>query len=423
MTDTVTVRERIEEDLEPERIHGLTVTRRDDDTIYAVVATSTTWDSIDEDVDMDIPVLDLRTVVVDLEADTVRVSDNGMWVPREKGVAEGLTQVLGRTTTDLNGGVDEDEPPALKSAVSDVDPDLLLERELEVEEVVEGQATDRMANEKGIDPARDWGYGGSPPPEVYDVIDRLEEVGLESEEHLTRLVWGKKEPMDRVPRPVDELKGNYGIELLPRDSGLIAIDVDYPEAFPEDVELPDSLEVSSPHGDDTRRHVILRCDEKAEVARYLGKKAADEGEEPGLLWAVQSAEWGDLWVGDRYVVGPGSQLSEYGCDLDPYTRGEPGGCEDCEDPESGYYRVVNDAPIATVEYADIIGLLEESDGYETRDRAPEAPEPEDAVELEDNNGASLPTCDSCGAEHDSEETLKVLEVSGDERRICRGGCE
>jgi hypothetical protein len=407
--ETASVRERLAEELDGD-LHGLTITRRQGETVYCVAVRSTTWDAVDGD-RPNIPILDARTVVVDFETDAVRVSDNGLWVPQEGEVATSLTSLLARASNDLGDGVEEDADPLYKSASEEVDVDLFLDREVEVPtEGVDGQDVEKMELHTGIDPAREWGYGAGPPPEVETVVDRLTEAGLDPSEHLTWLVWGKKEPMDRTPRPVEDLYGNYGIELLPRESGLVAIDVDYPEHFP-DSELPETFEVSSPHGDDSQRHIILRCDEKERLAEELG------------AWAVQAVDWGDLWVGDRFLVGPGSQLSEFGCDNGEHERGEPGGCEACEDPESGYYEVLTDAPIATVDAEVILDLLGDSDGYETRDRAPEAPRPDDAVDVEETDPVK---CDSCGEtypDEDPDEVLKELPVGDSTRRICRGGCE
>lgn len=402
-----TVRERIGEVLDPDRIHGLTVTRRDDDTVYCVVSVSTTADRVDGAPDHEFPVLDVRTVVVDFAQDAVNVSDNGLWVPHETEVVECLTRLLARSRTDLDGGTDEDAAPLLTSAVDDVDPSLLLDREVEVDDDVGGQAINQMERHGGIDPARSWGYGAGPPPEVTDVVRRLVDAGLDPSDHLSRLRWGKKEPMDRKPRRVEQLTGNYGIELQSRESGLVAIDVDYPEEFPEDAlaALPDTFEVSSPHGDDSRRHVVFQCDEKDRIAEEVG------------AWAIQALAWGDLWIGDRYLVGPGSQLSEFGCDNGEHVRGEAGGCAACEDPERGFYRVVNDAPIASVDAEDILALVEASDveGEPRNGRAdPDPPGAEEDVD---------PTeCVNCGAVHDDAEALKVLDVKGSTRRICRGGC-
>ena len=413
---TESVRDLLEDELVADRIHGITASRRRGDTIYLVVSRSTTLDVV-SDLDIEMPVVDLRTVVVDLEDDNLSVSDNGLWIPQEADIAETLIKTLARTMSDLKGSTDDDAPPLLNSAVDGLDVELLLDREIAVaEHEVGGQAVDKMQRHTGIDPARPWGYGAGPPPEIDRVVERLEEVGLNPAEHTTRLVWGKKEPMDRRPRPINELKGNYGIEFLPRNKGLIALDVDYPEHFP-DSELPETFEVSSPHGDDSQRHIILYCDRKHEIADRLG------------AWAIQGVEWGDLWIGDRYVVGPGSQLSEYGCDNGEYERGEPGGCSECESETGGFYEIVNDVPIASVEPEEIFALIDESSGYELRDR-PADPDPPDLDDVEDeisieslkeHEDPDGVECDSCG-DRRSEDDLKTFEVAGETRQICRGGC-
>jgi hypothetical protein len=403
-----TVLEAVRDAIDIDELHGLATTRRSGETWYLVAAHSTTLEALDDGPDSTLPVLDLRTVVVDLETDSVTPTDNGLWVPRDSGdVAESLTRLLARSTSDLENG----EPvgdPATPSAVDGMEPSWLLEKTVTVDDAedIEGQHVEKMKRHTGVSPARSWGYGAGPPPEVDDVVERLEAAGLDPADHLSRLVWGKKEPMDRVTRPLEELVGNYGIELQPREVGLVALDVDYPEAFPEEAEaaLPETLEISSPHGDDERRHIVLRCDEKDRVAEELG------------AWAVQSVEWGDLWIGDRYLVGPGSQLSEYGCDHGPHDRGDAGGCPTCEDPDRGYYRVVRDAPIAPVSGETVLELVPDDGEGELRDEqaAPDAPGEPAVLE-----------CHNCGSEYDVEqaaEALESVEVAGETYRKCREGC-
>lgn len=399
-----TVLEAVRDAVDVDELHGLAVTRRSGETWYVVAAGSTTLEALDDGPDSTLPVLDVRTVVVDLETGAVTPTDNGLWVPAEPGVSEALTRLLGRSTTGVAGNDDGDEPAVL-SAVEGLEPEWLLEEPVDDDaDDGDGQHVEKMKRHGGISPARSWGYGAGPPPEVETVVERLEAAGLDPSDHLSRLLWGKKEPMDRVTRPLEELVGNYGIELQPREVGLVALDVDYPEAFPDDLEaaLPETLEISSPHGDDERRHVILRCEEKDRVAEELG------------AWAVQSVEWGDLWIGDRYLVGPGSQLSEYGCDHGPHDRGDAGGCPACEDPDRGYYRVIRDAAIATVSAETVLDLVETGEG-ELRDEqaAPDAPNP-DVLE-----------CHNCGAEYPveaAEEDLEVIEVAGRPYQKCREGC-
>lgn len=393
-----------------ETVHSVTATLRSDGTVYLVVAYSTTMDSVDTAPDLDVPIVDVRTVAVDLDTETVTATDNGLWVPADAGVLDALTRGVARATSDAG----TDDPPApARTAPDDVDVDVdrVLARRFDTEGR-EGQHTDRMTREPGISAGRSWGYGAGPPSEVERFVGRLREAGLDEDEHLTRLKWGAKEPMDRVTRPLSELTGNYGVETLPRDSGLVMVDVDYPERFPDDdvVDLPETLAVSSPHGDDERRHLIFLCSEKERLAAEVGG------------WAVQSVAWGDLWIGDRYVVGPGSQLSAYGCDDGDNSAGDEGACPRCSDPDGGYYRFETDAPIAEVEADDVLELLDGSDGYDVRDApsTPEPPEPVDDVEAELADDEVR--CANCSEVRPVDET-KTVEVLDEERHICRGGCE
>lgn len=393
-----------------ETVHAVTATHRTESTVYLVVTYSTTMQSVDTAPDLDVPVVDLRTVAVDLDAETVTATDNGLWVPADGDVAHAATKALARATTDLSNDRDDEVPPARMAADGvDVDVDLVLDRTMTPRD--DGQNVDRMAREPGIDPARPWGYGADPPPEIDRLVERFGEAGLDPSDHVTRLKWGTKEPMDRTPRPVAELAGNYGVETRARDEGFIAVDVDYPEAFPDDHGLPETFAVTSPHGDDDRRHLLFYCQEKETIAREVG------------AWAVQSVEWGDLWIGDRYVVGPGSQLSAYGCDNGDHTVGDEAACSACMDPDAGYYRIVEDEPLAEVTAADVLGLLDGSEGYVLRDE-PTAPDPPETdaddgePELADHEGR----CASCGAVRPTED-LKTVEVLDSERRICRGGCD
>jgi len=410
-----TVREQVHDALgEVETMHAVSMTKRVESTIYLVAAYDTTMQHVETAPDAEVPILDIRTVVVDLDDETVTATDNGLWVPRDAEGVQNLVRAVARSQSGISGAIDEQVPPAQNGLDDDdLDLDLLLSRTMSDRS---GQRVDRMRNDPGIDPGRTWGYGGGPPPEIETLIERLREAGLEPSEHVTRLEWGKKEPLDRKPRPVDELLGNYGVELLPRDSGLVALDVDYPEHFP-DAELPETLEITSPHGSDERRHIVLRCDDKRAIAEELG------------AWAVQAVDWGDLWIGDRYLVGPGSQLSAFGCDDGEHDRDEPGGCDRCSDPDGGYYRVQHDAAIATVEPDEILSLVEDSSGWQPREAAPEAPGDHDdhALEADGGDGDDADaddgeTCDKCGAVRSSDD-LKRLEIGSAVRHICRGGCD
>lgn len=405
-----TVRERLREELDAEELHGITVSRQIDQRIYLIVARSCTWEDLEECADRPIPVLDLRTVCVDFADHHLEITDNGMWIPRETEITESITQMLAVSTTNL---VADKDICRLDSVEEGVEPELVLDRELEEESESDSEWTqhsDKMRSHTGIDPARSWGYGAGPPPEIERMADRLEEIGHDPGEHTHRLVWGKKEPMDRIPRPLAELTGNYGIELLPQSSGLIALDIDYPEYFPGNLTVPDTLEVCSPHGGSRQRHIILRCENKSEIAQELGG------------WAVQSLEWGDLWIGDRYLVGPGSQLSEWGCGEGEHVRGDRGGCPECEDPDGGYYRISNDSEIARVSPDWILGLIQRSRGDSTELRDEEtAPDPPEICDQDPDQDTDALECDSCGALLEEPDAHRI-ELGSTTKVICDGGC-
>lgn len=399
-----------------EEVSSIEIHERQANTVYGLISYRTTYAEINGG-DNSMPVIRLVSWVADYDREHVSViEDNSMWIPADRELSTNLMQMVARSRDEIAGEIEPETPPR-EVGCRDVDADLALDRVIDLSETPDSQAVERMVSERGIDPSREWGYGAGPPPEIEHVADRLREADLDPAEHVARLVWGQKEPMDRTPRPVNELVGNYGIELLPRDSGLIAIDVDYPEEYP-DMLIPDTLEVSSPHGSDEQRHILLRCEEKERVAEEIG------------AWAVQGAPWGDLWIGDRYVVGPGSQLGEYGCDNGEHDRGEAGGCEHCEDPDAGYYEIVSDEPIAEVDPDFVIELLEESDGYKLRndrtDPSPPDSESEGETEVdpreESETDQAVISCDSCDESIRTEEAMK-LETAGKVRYICEGGCE
>jgi hypothetical protein len=232
----------------------------------------------------------------------------------------------------------------------------------------------------------------------------MRDAGLEPSDHFVRLWWGQKKPHSDERRgidpgddlrPVAELKGNYGVEVRQRDAGLVVVDVDDPDAFDDlDVDLPDSYSVSSPHGDGDRRHIYLVCDEKDVVRDELGG------------WSAYQ-EWGELYVGNPFVVGPGSQLSAYGCDNGPHERGDPDACDACASEDGGYYREVVDAPIREVDADTLVSLVSSEEVDD---------EPEETVE------DGVVTCDSCGSAYPEEDSDEYLKEAGPVR-VCQGGCD
>lgn len=405
-----TVREEVYEKLEAQSVHGFAVSKRTDSAVHMEVVSDRPVSAV-SDMSGDWTVVDVRHVTVDLNSDEVVLGD-GLWFPSDSEHIGNLMSVLARTQQAT--GSHDDTEPLLRSAADDVDLDLLLNRT--TESTGRTRDVDRMRREPGIDPARSWGYGGGPPPEAEIVAEELEKVGLDPSDHLIRCKFGKKEPhgRKRKGRPLSELRGNYGIEPMKQRSGLVMVDTDYPEEFPEEMvdRMPETLEVSSPHGDDDRGHRIYYCEDKEMVAQYAGT-----AKDP--VWQIQGLPWGDLWIGEPYLVGPGSQLSAYGCDDGPHTVGDEGACSRCSDPEQGYYRFIQNPGIAEIEAQTLVDLLDASEGEPNDVSDDDRPEPE-PVEAEEFDGETA-ECHKCDRQVPVDR-LKTLSIAGKEVSVCQGGC-
>lgn len=417
MTDSPEVRElrqQIREQVAGE-IHAIQVMEHLKSDAYLLVHRTCTTDEIPDAPTGSFEVLDRRTVAADLDTGEITVTENGLWTLPDTDILEEEKKHLCRSMTDTTNPNNWDpletagkpaEPRALDAVIPVETPDST------------GQNIDRMQRDPGISPDRDWGYGGGPPPEVQTVADRIKDLGLRPSEHLIRLLWGAKEPFDspRESVPVEQLAGNYGIEVNEQERGLVAVDIDYPDKF--DANLPDTFEVSSPHGSDDQRHLLFYCETKTEIADALGG-----------AWASQVPDWGELWVGSRYLVGPGCELSQYGCSEGEHESGERGGCSRCSTPGEGTYEIVADREIATVEPDTLISeLLEtgeksvtmtgESDPFDRGD---------DQKKVEDSHENRLvETDDFCRCRRCSEvipiEDAFSTEKNGKKITVCKGGC-
>lgn len=360
--ETETVLDRIVDQLDPERIHGIEFHGSNGQTYYGVVAYSGTQNGL--------PVLDLRTVVVDLEQQVVKIHNNGLWIPRSSENAEALVKLLARSTSDLAGSSSRDAPPATISSIG-ADPESILTQEIEGDEY---EAPDDGWGET-------WGNGQGEPPEAHALVRRLEEAGVETE-RFSRLNFGEKTPWERYAnRPVDELLGNYGVETLEGDP-LVVVDVDYPEDAPIDA-LPETYRVSSPNGSDERAHHYYVVEDSDRVAEHFGTAAVKPG-------------WGDVWVSGEYVVGPGCRADD------------------------GRYEVVSDVPITEIAADDLIDLLEDSWTREEQTIEPE-PEDDDRVAQADDEGAAEVVCHDCGREIEGDEAT-LTDRDGSPVYVCGGEC-
>lgn len=387
-----TVRERIEDELDAEQIHGVAVTAKRGQTVYAVVSHSTEQNGGD--------VVALTTVVVDLEAETVKPSGNSLWVPREAETLEALTRVVARSTSDVATG--RDDEPALAS-VSDVDVEDLLATEVAPDEF------DR--DDEGPSPAQ-----GEPPAEVDGLVDRLEAAGIDTAERFIRLRFGGKDPWSHTRGDRDYLVENYGVYAT-SDDALVLVDVDDPDALEAD--LVPTYTVSSPHGGDDRAHHYYAVDDLEQYRAALGKYNA-------------GPSWGEVRTANQYVVGPGSQLD--GCDKDD--------CDGaCHTPTGGVYEVVDDREVAEVSAEWLIDLLDADPDVDVdRDADPDEDEDEQGLSVVDVDDESedVPddvdeaahtgepdevTCIRCDADV-PESAAAVYAREGDRvAYVCRGGCE
>jgi len=363
-----TVLDRIYAELDPTEIHAIALTATRGSTHYAVVASTGRNSGGD--------VIDLRTVVVDLDDDNVRRTDNGMWIPFDEDAVHAVLKSLARTHTDMRETDGDAREPAALSAVAASAGDVL-------STVVEDEDEDEPDG-WGVE----YGNGAGEPPEAHELVERLREAGLRTD-RFSRLEFESKEPWERyAERPVGELLGNYGVETL--ESGrLIVIDVDYPDDAPLD-ELPETYAVSSPNGDDRRAHHYYALPEG--VDKHGLHDYYDS-------WVVKP-DFGDVWIAGEYVVGPGSRA------------------------EGGEYEVVDDRPIATIEATTIMDLLPRSAGADGSEHEDDVGEPsedegdveddrddEDAEPSEDDDEDDLVVCDVCDVEVDRD--MATLTDRGD----------
>lgn len=424
-----TVRDAIEEKLDPKVIHSITVTKTTDTAIYLLVISDRAVSEV-SDISGDWPVLDQRTVIFDKDTEEIAVTENGMWTPADKQNVGNVITGLARAQQATGSG--EAPEPILSSSEAEVEAEDLLDRE--VGDHGTTRNADRMKNDPGIDSHRSWGYGGSPPPEAYEMAEILREAGLDPSDHLIRCDWGKKAPYGRersgkgeaegdLGRPVEELCGNYGIEMRRRQSGLVALDADHPEELPDMIEeLPETVKISSPHGTEERCHRLYYCEDKREVAEYV----TSDNDKDKINWQLMGFPWGELWLGEPFVVGVGSQLSEYACDKEGHSKNEKGGCSACSDPAGGFYEFVGETrEIAEVSPEQLKQLIDETEGdsldVSEADRAENVTQ-NGHNEIEITEDTETVECGSCGSVIPESEA-RINTIAGNKVICCKGGCE
>jgi hypothetical protein len=392
------------EQLDPDRIHGLTLTARTGLTYYIVVATTQDREGGEA--------LDLRTVVVDLQDEEVRVTDNGLWVPADSEVSEGLLRLLSRSTSDLSGGLDSETPPAQIEAA---DGDL-------------GGVLSSTVGDSGAE--EDSSGSGSDKdhiePEIDILAERLSDAGI-SAKRFNNLEFGSKAPWSHDMRSKADVMGNYGVYVKKTDP-LIIVDVDEPEEAPD---LPETFAVSSPHGTEDRAHRFY----KVEGLDRLNDGIPESNEK----WNFKPS-WGDIQIHNRYVAGPGSRLDAEGCDTGPYSKGDPEGCSVCESPEGGRYEIVANRPIEVLSVETVREWVETdpdarlpearssvSQEAGAEEGSSDSTEPEPAEETEEpveepEEGEAGYVCHECGRILSESSASRIAGSPDDPVMVCSGGC-
>lgn len=179
--------------------------------------------------------------------------------------------------------------------------------------------------------------------------NRFVEVGLR-ENRFVSVKDGQKKCLDHDTRynDPDQVPGqNYGI-YADQDDQLVILDVDYYEAENEEGNtvslaalgaLPRTLKIKSPHVPEGDRggHRIFKLAGEETPAELFKRRLGTANPVPS---------WGEVVAKNKYVVAPGSELSE--CDKDFH---------DCSEPGEGLYEIKKNREIAEVEPETLIEAL------------------------------------------------------------------
>lgn len=220
----------------------------------------------------------------------------------------------------------------------------------EHEDVIE-----RLLNGEQVDPTSDVSGDTIPdepddtPPSPADCrevfAERLRDANLDTQRFID-VQDGEKGTYDHTQYGPDAsaLSGNYGVyggAGAGDNTGWVLVDIDVDDYDGERAPnwIPETLTVASPHTDgQSGGHFYVA----------LPTGTTDSLEE-AFGTANPKPSWGEIRVHNQYCVGPGSQLD--GCSKE--------WCDDCADPDGGYYRLKSDAPIAQLEIEEFVAALQE----------------------------------------------------------------
>lgn len=227
--------------------------------------------------------------------------------------------------------------------------------------------------------------GDQPVPERdrQALATRLEDAGVPTDRFIDVHDEAKGSTNhDQHPPDSGRLSGNYGVYA---GRGLVDVDID--DYGTDDVnagleairELPETFAIESPHTDGEKGgHYYYAVTSDRDVDEFdaddvledVGEKTTEAARDDPVALAIAeefgtvnlTPSWGEVRVANQYVVGPGSQISPGGCALDwcdRCTGCDKDWCDDCAEPDGGYYRIANNAPVATIDVEQLIDALHE----------------------------------------------------------------
>lgn len=133
----------------------------------------------------------LHTIVLDLNEQSLKVTENSMWIPGSAGtrMVESVARTVSRRTNP-----DMSEP--MKKSNLDFSCEEILSHEIE----------DTYEREQGNERQQT----------MHKLRDKFKDAGIKPVDRFIRLEYGGKAPWDgeaqRTMRPPEEIRGNYGVE-------------------------------------------------------------------------------------------------------------------------------------------------------------------------------------------------------------------
>ena len=166
----------------------------------------------------------------------------------------------------------------------------------------------------------------------YVVAGRLKEAGVSTDRFID-VTSGQKQSYDHTQHEPGAVVGNYGVYS---GRGLVGFDID---DYQDDIDtsaleaLPETFAVKTPHGGE---HRYYKSGQQAMAAIWTATSGAKNA----------SLSWGEIYAGGKYLVGPGSRITD--CDKSH--------CRECN-RYGGTYSIEVDRPIDEISAEQVLRVL------------------------------------------------------------------